>query len=482
MSEVRTGTLPVPGARLFYKVLGSGPLLLLLPGGAGDAEAFNNVAAQLANHFTLLTYDRRGLSRSTVEDPSKSPGIETHSEDACRLLAALATAPALVFGNSIGAVIGLDLVARHPEQVRAYIAHEPPLAGLLSEPERSQPAKVQKEVEEIYSREGAAAAMGQFRVIVGLNSEDREPDLPWPPPPGPTTALLSANNEFFLRHDASAVHRFHVNIDALQAAELRTRILAAHGATSPPWLRHTAQTLADRLGTLVVEFPGGHVAYLTHPKAFAAKLREAFDAVLRSRGRQDFEASYSGTPPWDIGHAQPAFQALADAGELRGRVLDAGCGTGEHALMAAQMGLEATGIDSAPTAIEIAKRKARDRGLKARFLVWNALDLGSLGQQFDTVLDSGLFHVFNDNDREAYVASLSAAAAPGGRYFMLCFSERQPGDFGPRRVTQAEIRASFQKGWRVDAIDAVKLEANLGPEGIFAWLARITRNPGKIAF
>ena len=189
----------------------------------------------------------------------------------------------------------------------------------------------------------------------------------------------------------------------------------------------------------------------------------------------DFESFYSGTPPWDIGRPQPAFQALADAGELGGRVLDAGCGTGEHALMAARLGLEATGIDAAPTAIEIAEKKARDRGLQARFLVWNAMELASLGQQFDTVLDCGLFHVFDDNDRAAYVASLSAATATGGRYFMLCFSEHQPGDFGPRRVTQAEIRASFQKGWRVDAIEAAKLETNLGPEGIFAWLARITR-------
>jgi cyclopropane fatty-acyl-phospholipid synthase-like methyltransferase len=193
------------------------------------------------------------------------------------------------------------------------------------------------------------------------------------------------------------------------------------------------------------------------------------------RGNHDFEASYSGTPPWDIGHPQPAFQALADAGDLHGRVLDAGCGTGEHALMAARLGLDATGIDAAPTAIEIAKRKARERGLQARFLVGNALELAVLGERFDTVLDCGLFHVFDDNDRAAYVASLSATIAPGGRYFMLCFSERQPGDWGPRRVTQAEIRSSFQKGWQVDAIEAVKIETNLGPEGVFAWLARITR-------
>jgi cyclopropane fatty-acyl-phospholipid synthase-like methyltransferase len=189
----------------------------------------------------------------------------------------------------------------------------------------------------------------------------------------------------------------------------------------------------------------------------------------------DFESFYSGTPPWDIGRPQPAFQALADAGELRGRVLDAGCGTGEHALMAARLGRDAIGIDAAPTAIEIAKRKAWDRGLEARFVVWSALDLASLGQQFDTVLDCGLFHVFDDKDRAAYVASLSAATAPGSRYYMLCFSERQPGDSGPRRVTQNEIRASFQNGWRVDGIEAVKLDTNLGPDGVYAWLARITR-------
>src|SRR5438874_6776359 len=108
---------------------------------------------------------------------------------------------------------------------------------------------------------------------------------------------------------------------------------------------------------------------------------------------------YAGAPPWDIGRPQPAFLELADAGALQGRVLDVGCGTGEHALMSAARGLEATGVDAAPAAITIAEAKARDRGLTARFLVWNALDLGSMDQPFDTVLDSGLFHVFDDHDR-----------------------------------------------------------------------------------
>jgi len=189
----------------------------------------------------------------------------------------------------------------------------------------------------------------------------------------------------------------------------------------------------------------------------------------------DFDAFYTLTPPWDIGRPQPPFLALAEAGALRGRVLDAGCGTGEHALMAARLGLEATGIDTAATAIEIAKGKARDRGLTARFLVFNALQLASLGEQFDTVLDCGLFHVLDDHDRSLYIDSLRAAIPPGGRFFMLCFSDRQPGNFGPRRVTMDEITASFRQGWHVETIEAVKMDSTMTPDGIFAWLAEIVR-------
>jgi cyclopropane fatty-acyl-phospholipid synthase-like methyltransferase len=167
--------------------------------------------------------------------------------------------------------------------------------------------------------------------------------------------------------------------------------------------------------------------------------------------------------------------ALADSGALTGRFLDAGCGTGEHALMAAAIGLDATGVDSAPTAIAIAERKAQERGLRARFVVWDALDLGSLDERFDTVVDSGLFHVFDDADRAAFVESLRAAVVPGGRYHMLCFSDRQPGEFGPRRVSQEEIRGAFAEGWRVEAIDAATMEVTFRPEGVHAWRASIVR-------
>jgi SAM-dependent methyltransferase len=195
------------------------------------------------------------------------------------------------------------------------------------------------------------------------------------------------------------------------------------------------------------------------------------------RRNYEFDAMYAGTPPWDIGRPQPAFLDLAERGALRGRVLDVGCGTGEHALMAASFGLEATGIDTSPTAIAIAEGKARERGLAARFLVWDALELGALDEAFDTTLDCGLFHVFDDDDRARYVESLRSAIPFGGRYFMMCFSDRQPGDRGPRRVTEREIRESFAEGWEIDAIEAATMDVNvtLGPTGARAWRAAITR-------
>jgi cyclopropane fatty-acyl-phospholipid synthase-like methyltransferase len=190
----------------------------------------------------------------------------------------------------------------------------------------------------------------------------------------------------------------------------------------------------------------------------------------------DFDSSYqSGTPPWDIGRPQAAFVRLADADELRGRVLDVGCGTGEHALMAAAEGLEAIGVDAAPTAIGRARQKAAQRSLDARFEVWDALDLPAFGEQFDTVLDCGLFHVFDDDQRKRFVASLAAVVVPGGRYFMLCFSDREPGEWGPRRVRQDELRHSFTDGWRVDGIEESVLEITLSPDGAQAWLAWFTR-------
>jgi len=187
-----------------------------------------------------------------------------------------------------------------------------------------------------------------------------------------------------------------------------------------------------------------------------------------------FEDAYAGTPPWEIGRPQPALEVLGLDGELRGHVLDAGCGTGEHALMAAALGLRATGVDGSPTAISKAEAKARERGLDVRFVVGDVRDLGALGGPFDTVLDSGCFHTFDDDDRGAYVSSLGSVIPPGGRYFMLCFSDRQPGVLGPRRISQAEIEEAFADGWRVDAIEAAVMETT-GAREVFAWRVSATR-------
>ena len=144
------------------------------------------------------------------------------------------------------------------------------------------------------------------------------------------------------------------------------------------------------------------------------------DRHTNVREAEDFDSVYmQGVPPWDIGRSQPAFAELAERGLLAGRVLDAGCGTGEHSLMAAALGLEATGFDVSATAIAIANTKARDRGLEARFLQLNALALSSLGEQFDTVLDCGLFHGFGDDDRPRFVKELRASMPVGGHYVRI---------------------------------------------------------------
>jgi SAM-dependent methyltransferase len=188
----------------------------------------------------------------------------------------------------------------------------------------------------------------------------------------------------------------------------------------------------------------------------------------RPRRPEDFDEYYAERPPWDIGHPQPVIRALA--AEFTGSVLDVGCGTGEHALLAASLGLAATGVDTSPVAIEQARAKAAERGLDVRFEVGNAL---ALTGEFDTIVDSALFHVFNDDDRIAYVRSLATVIRPGGRYHLLCFSDRQPGDWGPRRISEAEIRTAFADGWRVDSLEPAEMEVTGG--AVKAWLASISR-------
>ena len=188
-----------------------------------------------------------------------------------------------------------------------------------------------------------------------------------------------------------------------------------------------------------------------------------------------FEDAYRGTPPWDIGRRQPAFEKLADAGLIASPVLDAGCGTGENALFLAARGFEVVGLDAVASAVEAARAKAAERGMRAEFLVHDALDLGELGRTFQTVIDSGLFHTFGDVERARYVAALAEVQRPGGLYHVLCFSDAEKGEGGPRRVTRAELRAAFGRPpFIVRSIDPEHLSTRDGRPRE-AWLASVER-------
>lgn len=159
-----------------------------------------------------------------------------------------------------------------------------------------------------------------------------------------------------------------------------------------------------------------------------------------------FHRAYSeGAAPWDIGRPQPEIVALAEAGTFGHRVVDLGCGTGEQALMLAARGHEVLGIDAVPEAIERARRKAEERGIDAQFIAGDLFEvLPLLGRSFDSAVDVGLFHTLSDEDRVRFSVALGRVLVPGALYVMLCFSDRVPGEFGPRRVSEAEIRNTFR--------------------------------------
>jgi len=162
---------------------------------------------------------------------------------------------------------------------------------------------------------------------------------------------------------------------------------------------------------------------------------------------------------------------------LTGALLDAGCGTGEHTILAARHGARALGIDVSPRAIETARRKAADRGIDAHFQLLDVLRLDTLGQTFDTVIDSGLFHVFDDATRSRYITAVAAALRPAGHLHLMSFSDQQPGDWGPRRVAEGELRAAFGSGWRIVSLvpDRFDLNPGLDTPTADAWLADIIR-------
>lgn len=189
--------------------------------------------------------------------------------------------------------------------------------------------------------------------------------------------------------------------------------------------------------------------------------------------KQTFENAYADKAPWDIPGPQPVFVSAAD--QVAGSILDAGCGTGENALFFAARGHKVTGIDFLDEPIRRAKDKAAQRGLSANFLVMDALALAELPEVFDSIIDSGLFHVFSDDDRRKYVAAVTSALKPGGRFFLLCFSDAEPGTTGPRRVTKAELEEAFSEHWTIESIQpthfqpVADLAEMFSPGGPHAW-------------
>jgi SAM-dependent methyltransferase len=192
---------------------------------------------------------------------------------------------------------------------------------------------------------------------------------------------------------------------------------------------------------------------------------------------QPWDASYhDGPAPWDIGRPQPAIVRLAAEGAFAGAVLDAGCGTGENALHLASLGLPVLGVDVAETALAIAREKAVARGLQVEFAEADAFQLERLRRRFETVLDSGLFHTFDGDERPRYAASLASVTEHGGTLYVLCFSDDGP-DTGPHPVGRDELRAAFnpRDGWDVAAVEPDRIQTRFHDDGAPAWLATIRR-------
>ena len=209
---------------------------------------------------------------------------------------------------------------------------------------------------------------------------------------------------------------------------------------------------------------------------------QVFFGILMTRvhDRSSFEAMYAGGAPWDIGRPQQAFIEVAN--QIRGSVLDSGCGTGDIALFFASRGNTVTGVDYLDEAIRRAKLKAAERGQSATFLVKDATKLNEWNERFDNVVDSGLFHVFSDDDRKKYVAGLATVLKPGGRLFLMCFSNDEPGTDGPRRVSKQELQDAFAQGWEIESIKPARFEVRpdlkdmtFSPGGPKTWFATIRR-------
>ncbi|MFE9248645.1 alpha/beta fold hydrolase [Streptomyces sp. NPDC007088] len=271
------GQLKVPGATLYYEVRGSGPLLLLLPGGGGDAGVYDSFGARLAGSFTVVAFDPRGYSRSTLDGPRETLRVGTQADDALALIrqagrerGGAADGPAYVLGGSSGAVVGLDLLARHPRHVARLLAHEPPVFQVL--PGAAEHRAFVDEVYAVYKREGPGAAGARFGAGVGATGDDQH----WEPAPG-LAARLMGNFPHFLEYELREVTSYLPDVEALRPAARDGRLVLAAGTTSRGALSHRpAAQLAGELGLRPVLFPGGHGGWLAAEEESESLVRQLF--------------------------------------------------------------------------------------------------------------------------------------------------------------------------------------------------------------
>ncbi|MFI9411559.1 alpha/beta fold hydrolase [Nocardia gamkensis] len=276
MSTISTGTLEVSGADLYYEVRGSGPMLLIAQSGEGDARRSEDLVTHLERRFTVVTYDRRGLSRSVLRDPRGPASVATHADDVFRLLSALTDEPVRMLGCSMGAAIGLHLAVRHPDRLHTLIAHEPVTPWLLAAADRADQLAELEDCQRVFAEHGWQAALAPMVRTLGIDprNQDREPGVT-APPLGPERA---ANFEYFLEHDFTAIRADHLDVAPLRQSPVR--IIPACGRTTPRQVfdYKAARELAALCGEPAVEFPGGHNGNLTHPAAYAAKVCEVLGA------------------------------------------------------------------------------------------------------------------------------------------------------------------------------------------------------------
>jgi pimeloyl-ACP methyl ester carboxylesterase len=273
---MKTETLPVPGASLYYEVRGSGPVLLMIPGGPMDADGFTEIAERLADSYTVVTFDCRGNSRSPMQTPWDELTVGLFADDTHRLLDVLGPDPAYVLGSSGGATFALDLVARYPDRVRTLVAHEPPVSELL--PDAARYHALNEQIGETYRSEGTFAAMQMFMKGVGFGNDEPSPPGEQTPEAAAAAARVGGNLGLFAGRLIPVIGNYQPDVAALQRSP--TRIVVGVGDESTPeqMVYQTAHALAERLGSPPAQFPGGHSGFRSHPDGFAAALREVLAA------------------------------------------------------------------------------------------------------------------------------------------------------------------------------------------------------------